>query len=212
MDVEYLKGDPAMDFYIKGSTISIKRSKMMIMYGLEGGLSTTPTLVPRSLNEGWDLEHMPAIADSVRAASYNRGNQTALGGESVKYFYRIFQNTRIEMEDCGSTLGWTWNVSQKNKHKFVGQYMNSPNGIVRISEENVDSLVGKIINVRTPMLCKVGGASFCARCVGDSLAMTPNGLHIAASGVGSTFMLDFMKAMHGKELSTVPLVLHETIS
>lgn len=207
MDREWFKGDPAERFYIKGSSFDVTRKRAFIMYGVETGFSDTSkgvSLIVPSLKEGWDLTKLPGIAETARAGSYNRGHQTAMGGESVKYFYRIFQNTRVLEDDCGSKGGLPWVITQDNFRSFVGLYMVDSDGKtvpIPVTQESVDSkIVGRTIIVRSPMLCKTKAPSFCARCVGDVLAASPTSLHIAASDVGSTFMYAFMKKMHGTAL------------
>ena len=207
MDREWFKGDPAERFYIKGSSFEVTRKRSFIMFGVETGFSDNSkgvSLIVPSLKEGWDTTKLPGIAETLRAGSFNRGHQTAMGGESVKYFYRIFQNSRVLEDDCGSKGGLPWVITQDNYRSFVGLYMVDSDGKpipIPVTQESVDSkIVGRTIIVRSPMLCKTKAPSFCARCVGDVLAASPTSLHIAASDVGSTFMYAFMKKMHGTAL------------
>lgn len=207
MDRASFKGDDAENFFIKAKTFDVSRKKAYISYGEEKGFGEATgqtTLIKKSLREGLDFNEMAAIADSARAGSFFRGNQTALGGESVKYFYRIFQNTKIAEDDCGSTSGLWWEVDDNNWKSFVGRYMQLPNGPVRIDEALAKGAIGKRILVRSPFLCKTVEPSFCVKCAGDGLALNPTGVHVAVSDVGSTFMLVSMKKMHGVALSTAP--------
>lgn len=216
MDKESFKGDLAEGFLIKGSNYDVSRKRAKIMYGVETGFGDSAKgakPVRTSLSEKWDIRQMPAMVNSLRAASYNRGNQTALGGESVKFFYRVFQNTRILEEDCGVRNGMLWDITESNYKTFVGLYPAFKDGIRQtdattenlskpMTEDYLKSKIGNKLLIRTPMLCKTKAPSFCARCVGAQIASSPTGVHITMSDVGSIFMLCFMKAMHGKALKT----------
>lgn len=207
MDRAWFVGDPAERFYIKGSSFEVTRKRMFIMYGIETGFNDNSkgvSLITPSLKEGWDIEKLPGMAESLRAGSFNRGHQTALGGESVKYFYRIFQNTTVLEADCGATSGLQWTITKDNYRQFVGLHMVDKDGRtvpIPVTQEAPDpKILDRQITVRSPMLCRTKAPSFCARCVGDALAASPTGLHIATSDVGSTFMYAFMKKMHGTAL------------
>lgn len=215
MDKATMKGDPSEGFMISGKQWDVCRKRQFIMLGAEPGFGETQhgvKPIETSLREGWQVKRMPEMIDNLRSGSYNRGAETAMGGESVKYFYRVFQNTRVAEDDCGSTSGLKWKITEDNFKRFVGLHRAditvkttdkaAKAEASRLTPEVLKSLIGKTIEVRTPMLCKTQAPSFCARCVGDSLAMTPTGLHIAASDVGSAFMLVFMKKMHGVALKT----------
>lgn len=216
MDKESFKGDLAEGFLIKGSNYDVSRKRAKIMYGVETGFGDSAKGVKpvrTSLSEKWDIRQMPAMVNSLRAASYNRGNQTALGGESVKFFYRVFQNTRILEDDCGVRNGMLWDITDSNYKTFIGLYPAFKEGIrqtdattenlsIPLTEEYLKARIGKKLLIRTPMLCKTKAPSFCARCVGAQIASSPTGVHITMSDVGSIFMLCFMKAMHGKALKT----------
>lgn len=210
-DKEYLKGDRSEKFYIGGSQLAVKRKKMHLMYGAESAFSdgSEADLIKNSLAEGWDIDKMPGMMNSLREGSYSRGKLTALGGESVKYFMRVFQNTRVEGDDCGTKLGRERSITDDNKHRFIGNYKMNPSGVERLTRENIDKYVGKTITIRSPMYCVAEGTLFCKTCVGDKLAENPKGLGAAASAVGSEFMSIFMSAAHSKELSTAPWTLEE---
>lgn len=214
MDRATFKGDPAEAFYIKDKTFNDARKRCFIIHGTEAGFGdpTRPAVITNSLQEGWNPDKLPAMADSLRAGSFNRGAQTALGGESVKYFYRIFQNTKVIEEDCGVDFGLPWDITEKNFKTFIGQYGIFNKKTVRLDEALLKSNIGKKIYIRSPMVCKSKAPSFCARCVGDVLASTPTGLHVAASDVGSTFMGSFMSSMHTASIQTARYNARDSIN
>lgn len=217
MDKEWLKGDPGEGFYLKEKSYRVVRLKAHLMHGAESGFSDNTTrvnLIENSLAEGWDIENLPAMANSLREGSYNRGALTALGGEAVKFFYRVMQNSAITEQDCGAKIGMEWLFKEQNYQKFVGYWMVKPNGdsVLLETPEDAQKLVGKKVVIRSPMYCKTAYTGFCERCMGVKNSQNPTGLGAAASDVGSTFMSLFMRAMHGKILSTAPYDYKEQIT
>lgn len=203
LDKEWLKGDPSEGFYIKKGSFDVKRKKLRLMYGAEMAFSdgSRAELVANSLDEGWDISKMPSMMNSLREASYNRGALTALGGETVKYFLRVFQNTKIAEQDCGSKLGREKAVTEENYQRFVGFYKINPDGVERLTEENLRKYIGRTITVRSPMYCLTPSTSYCAVCMGDANAEHPKALGALGAEVGSTFMNISMAAAHGKALA-----------
>ena len=199
-DREWMKGDQGMGFMINPKAFDTIRMKTQLMQGAEMGFGGVEgmELIPTSLSEGWDVNSMPAMINSIRSGSYDRGADTALGGAEVKTFYRLFQNAKITVDDCGTTLGVPKLVLASNIKKFVGYY-HIVNGKPKPIDE---SCIGKIILARTPGYCKAEGTDFCKCCMGDLNAQYPAGLPGGASDVGNQFMYMFMKAMHGKALKT----------
>ena len=202
MDKAWLAGDESEKFYIKDKYYFIVRKKMYLMHGIERGFKDGGDfeLIPNSLDEGWDISKMPDMVNSQREGTFLRGDQTALGGEAAKFLGRVFQNAVISEEDCGTKLGWPKTIDQYNKMDYIGLYQIINGKSKVITEEEIDSLVGKTIEVRSPMFCLTGGSSYCAHCMGDKIAASPNALTTHAISVGSRIMLAMMASMHGKKL------------
>lgn len=200
---EHLKGTSAEGFYISGKAYDVIRMKRFIMYGIEGGLGTgQPHFISRSLKEGWDMEQFPAMVDGLRGGSYSRGIETAVGGEWVKYFQRVFQNNKVIEPDCGVTGGMSWTIMPYNYKRFIGLYQIVNNQSIKLDEAAVQALIGKTIKVRTPMLCNTIAPNFCETCCGEAISASANALHSVTAEIGSVFMLARMKNMHGKATTT----------
>lgn len=203
IDKAWMEGDDGADFYIKAKSYNNVRKKAHLMHGFESGFSEDGSgqLVSRSLAEGWDYDKLPAMVNSLREGSFNRGAMTELGGVATKEAFRAFQNASIAEKDCGSTLGITRIPTEKDINRYVGFYHLKAGKPVEITEENATSLVGKDLILRTPMLCKTGYTDFCEVCMGKQNSRNPTGLGALAAAVGSTFMTTFMKKMHVSSLS-----------
>lgn len=207
IDKEWMKNDPdgGAGFYVNETkSYEVVRKKVFLMHGAEAGFKegTEVDFIENSLNEGWDIEKLPSMVNSLREGSYNRGRDTALGGEAVKFLGRVFQNTVIAEKDCGSTLGMEKLVSDDNIKEFVGFYEVTPKGPLLLDEPYLKSKLGKTIIMRSPMMCRTPKTGFCECCMGAKNALNPTSLGLLAADVGSQMMGIFMGAMHGKSLKT----------
>jgi hypothetical protein len=206
MDKAWLKGDPSEGFFTGEKVWNTARKRMFLIHGPEAGFDEggNAELVVNCLNEGWDLSKLPAMINSLRAGSYYRGKLTALGGESVKFFLRVFQNTYISEVDCGTKLTMP-KIVDENSNTLIGTYRVTKDGLQLLDADNLAALKGQHIDVRTPQYCKTAASDFCQKCMGAHNSENPMGLGSGASDVGSTFMMVMMASAHAKELKTVRL-------
>jgi len=206
MDREWIKGDPSEGFFLNDKVYNTARKRMFLIHGPEAGFSEggNAELVINSLDEGWDMNKWPAMINSLRAGSYYRGALTALGGESVKFFMQIFQNTHISEKDCGSTLGLAKFVDG-DYAKFVDMYRITTDGVELMTKEVIDKLKNKWVVMRSPMFCRTSHSDFCEVCMGDKNSENKLGLGAQAAAVGSVFMSIMMGSAHAKELKTAKL-------
>ena len=202
-DIEWLSQDESIDYYIDRKSIAVKRKKLFLLHGLEtafredGGF----TLIAKPLYKGTDLTKLPEVFNAVREGSYNRGADTALGGEKVTFLQRIYQNVKIVPGDCGTKLLYHFTLNKYNAHAYVGLNMFDGKNYVELTSDLVKQYMGKPIAIRRPMLCKAPHTDFCEVCSGKQLARQPRAVAAEISNVGSDVMYAFMSAMHGVELS-----------
>lgn len=203
LDKEYFNDDRASGFYISGKAYSVTRMKKFTMLGLIGAFGgTPPDLVTTSLAEGWQKESIPALYNDIRAGSYSRGVSTAIAGAGVKLIHNALQTVGLTEDDCGEAKGKSVLITTDNYKMFDGVYQITPTGLQVLDSDRLKPMIGKSINVRTPMLCKTKPPKFCKICGGDKLAMLPNAIHTTASNINSVYMNATMKSMHGKSLKT----------
>jgi hypothetical protein len=199
-DREYLKGDRSSDFYISGKSFDIVRKKRFGVIGAEKGIeeNVSVKLIPKSLEEGWDIKHFPAMNDSLRTGSYNRGAQTVLGGESVKWLLRASSNIYIREDDCASEVGITRPVTMDNYKLLIGYYGIIGGKTVLLDEEKIRPFIGKYMVLRSPQYCHTEGTGYCKTCCGPMLSSNPTGLSMAVSDYGNAFLYMYMSAAHAK--------------
>lgn len=207
LDQEHLAGDDAEGFYIKDKFLDVARMKGHLMMGREEafGDADNAEVLTNSLAEGIDVSKMPAMVNSLREGSYDRGSQTQLGGVATKSILRALQNASIEEDDCKSELGFTMTPTTDTQDQFIGLYAFSGTGteVYEVTEDNVQQLVDKPTAFRSPFFCRTAKSGFCKTCIGRRYEDSPDSLASAGANVGSTFMNIFMKSFHGKALSTV---------
>lgn len=207
MDKDNLKGDPSEGFFISNKTWGTARKRMFSIHGPEAGFNEggNAELVVNSLNEGWDTTKLPAMFNSTRAGSFYRGALTALGGEAVKFFMLVFQNTSIQGDDCGTTLGRKRFIDGRMLNYYEGIWEMTPTGLVVLDEERLKKVANTTIMTRSPQFCKGGKTDYCAKCAGMRLAENPYSVGSEATAVASMFMSVMMASAHAKELKTAAL-------
>ena len=200
MDKASIKGTVSEDFFMTEKSYANTRKKMHIIYGLDDGLGGgKPAFIPTALSQGLSAENIPAAADSTRAASYSRGFLTAQGGELVNYLYRIFMNSKIAEDDCGTKKGVSILLTENNMKRYYGRYGLDPSGkTYTVDPQVAKSMLGKTITIRTPARCKSQAPNFCGHCTDEYFFKARETVHIETSLPGSIIMNDRMKAMHGR--------------
>lgn len=199
---EYLKDDPSMGFFIKEKYFTDVLKKTRIMFGLESGLDAKDAeFIVNSLQEGWDYDKMPAMINSLRMGSINRGKLTELGGVAAKEAFRALMNQKISGPDCGTKLYLPKVLRDSFADQYVGMFHMVGGRPVEITKENVAGLVGRKIQLRFPMLCESPDNSYCEVCMGKQLSNNASGLSTIGAEVGNDFMYVFMKKMHVTSVS-----------
>lgn len=212
---ESFKDDPGASFMIKGKQYDTILLRQQVLFGVEHSFFDDGTfaLITKSLDEGWDLSRFAEMNNSARLGSFNRGANTALGGEGVKLFYRRYQNTRLVVGDCKSTVYIPKRVSKDIAKRFLNSFAIGQTGeLVKLTPENINDYIGKTVLFRDPAGCKIGNGDVCSTCFGESFIKTPNAIANLTAEAPSQFMNIFMKKMHGTALQTVELDLENCFS
>lgn len=202
LDAEWLKGDEALNFLIEKKSFDVVRAKKFLMLGAEAGLGDGQTveLIPNSLHEGWDINALPAMINNLRAGSFNRGAETMRGGVKFKELWRAASTVNIKPGDCGATLGMQVELNESNKKNYLGFTALVNSEAVQLTEEAIGSYLGKVVTMRSMQFCQLGYTDYCEVCAGPRLAASPTAAGSAVADYGSTMLLMFMKAVHGKAL------------
>lgn len=204
MDKAFQANDPEGGYLQPGKSFDIVRAKALLMYGIETDVTNGKViLIDKPLTEGWDLNALPHMVNSLINGSFGRGAMTALGGEAAKFIARFFLNTALTMDDCGVKYGSVRLIAKGDRDLYIGASVVGQGGAaILISNENFDQFAGKPTEVFTPLYCQAGKPNFCAKCVGQRYKGKPNSLAAEAVDIGSILMYIFMKLMHGVAVKT----------
>lgn len=206
LDRDWIHNDPDFGFVRTDKAMKVARKRMFYVHGIEAGFSEDGkfTFIPNSLNDGWDISKLPAMVNSLRDGSFNRGAQTALGGEKTKTIFRVMAGATIESEDCGAKLGIRRVVQKQTWKAYQGSTAILADGTqFLITEDSLQPHLGATIQIRSPLFCLAGHNNFCMTCLGQFMRGNENSLGVVAAACGSQLLLAFMKKMHGSILSTV---------
>lgn len=213
LDAGLNKGALSENFYGPAPKLrNMGRKRQFIMYGLEGGLDGELKCIPKSLNEGMDFENTSVSADTITSASASRGLLTAQGGELVKYNLRMFQNSSIKMEDCGTKKGIVMQVNDITSNFLPNRFAIINGKTIVLTKDNLKQLAGKTIIVRSPGYCIAPDRDMCQKCTDVNLARKPNGIAVAVGATTNVIMQNDMKAMHGQVNTPYDFELSEHLS
>ena len=198
-DAEYLKDDPTDGILSDGGIKDNARAKMFLAFGSDAGFSEdgkTDAVVFNSLLEGYpeDKEQLAMIYNSIRAGSFARGNETQQSGLIAKIFLRSTSNIVMDGEDCHTPITREIFVNKDIASSLKDRYMQQGNKAVRI--ENPNALIGKTINLRSPLYCKQGHGSICRICAGETLFAYRKGATAIITDLTNILMNSKLKKMH----------------
>lgn len=202
LDAEIQKSQPDHVF-MGGKKAKQARRKLTGLFGAERGLDnvSTPRLITSSLSEGFKPEDLVEVMNVSRAGSFDRGSETMLGGVEYKWAERVMAGSKVQEQDCQTTLGYTYTVQDKDIKNTVGRYRMLSGGKIELiaNEEQAKALVGQTITVRAPNRCKAGpSTTWCKYCLGDKLSSNPTAIGLAVGAYSGGFLQIFLDSMHSK--------------
>lgn len=203
-DDEWLKDDPTKGRLLNKKIKDNARVKMFLTFGGEVGLdkkSGNVTFIENSLLDGYskDPKEISAIFNSIRAASFDRGHETQKGGAAAKDLLRASSSISIKEGDCGTKLTKKILITEDNHKSFTGRYYVHNGKVTAI--EDTSSLIGKTIELRSPMYCNEPNSNYCSVCVGKTIAINPKGVSMQLLDVSAVLLTASLKSMHNSQLN-----------
>ena len=201
-------GDPSLAIYDAGSGVDPYNNyrTMFVMKGaIVDNTGESPTgykIVKSNYDDGITKEDMPIIADSLVRSAYMRGVATQDSGFETKTYNTI--NQRIHLQPKGSFCGTKdtepVEITENNKDNYIYRYIKtSAEKPVLLTDENINSYVGKVVHMYTPLHCKAKDPEYCNICVGDRPFI------IGIRNVGLTFSV-----ITGATMNAALKVMHKT--
>lgn len=197
-DAEYLKDDPTYGILTSGGITDNARSKMYLAFGTDAGFNEdgNSKFISKSLDEGFsdDKEDIAVLFNSSRSGSFSRGAETQNSGYISKMLLRATNGIVIEKTDCGSKIYKDMYVHKDNADALVGRYIKEGNKEIKV--EDGKKYIGKTIQLRSPLYCKLQNNTFCSHCVGEILSSYNSGVTVLISDLTDTLMNSKLKKMH----------------
>lgn len=213
-DEKFLTGDPSNGVFLTGKTKNMGRRKAYLTQGAEADFVSDGKVRPviQPLYSGWtkDKQDLTNAINVSRAATYSRGKETQKGGEVQKIMLRTTSDITVTQEDCGSKLGLIRTITNETHAKFLGRSIVDKTAHTIIGLDNVSNYFGQVVKVRSAGYC-LATDGVCKVCVGQNLSVGEK-LVLALTELSSMILLDSMKAVHGKALSTKQVVLTDILS
>jgi len=200
MDRESLKGDVSTLFYDRDSkSYDNHRKATMILGGMVQNFTDGEkkySFIENSLEEGWNAENIPIICNEIRRGSYARAKQTAKGGEETKFIIRVFQNTRIIEEDCGTTYCLHVNLTRDMAKKYLYRNIIVDERRITLGVDVIEHYVGQVVRMRSPLYCGTKNG-YCYTCMGELFrSINQELITMIAVNVSSSFTLAALKSKH----------------
>jgi hypothetical protein len=204
-DRKYLTGDPASRYLLSNKAFNVQRKKLLTTTGMVETFGTPGdfSFISNPLSEGWAVKDFPVLINEIRAGSHGRAIDTAIGGEDSKFIMRIFQNSRITEDDCGTKRTLKVDITDYNYNEYVYRYIIDNGALIETSQAYLKEKIGKSIHMRSPQMCEVKNG-YCFTCMGGVFkTLNQRALGMTAVAIGSYFLTERMKGMHGKSVTTI---------
>jgi len=158
-------------------------------YGVDGEGNLTPP-VKHSLFEGMKPEEMYYGANKAITAAYFKSVGSAKPGHVAIILRNALNDVYVDWdtEDCRTDKYFELKVTKEIAGTILGRYYYDENKkeLVKITEGNINQLIGKIIKLRSPLYCK-SERGICLTCYGD-LAKEANIKHAGLNATGSYYV------------------------
>lgn len=199
LDYKIVMSGPSRKFFIAKKFIDNSRKRMFLAFGVEpNDTGDGWVALPKSLDEGWDPDHLADYINTAVVGAYSRSMATGEGGAQVKETLRLIGRASVSatVTDCKSPATELITVMGHNKHYWVGSWMVRNGKTEQVTAENVDSLVGKATPIRVPQFCTLTDGEYCKTCCGEGLGAYGERLSAEIVLIPTSMLLQRMKAAH----------------
>lgn len=197
-----LKDDASMELYTSGSRGSFENNykNVAIMRGAIPNVAIPGQfeISLDNLSDGTSKEEYGKFANLTVNGSYARSIQTQIGGYETKKYNAAFQT--LVMDEPGSNCNTKRTIkvllTDSNKKDYLLSYIVVNNKLVLLDDSNINSYIGKTVNMRSPIYCT--SEKICNICMGEVYyrmdKITNVGLLL--NKISATIMNSSMKQFH----------------
>lgn len=207
---EELKNDESADMYYSGARSSWGNN-FKNMYLVKGSIRKTNgeyDYVSSSYISGLNPKDFAKTNDAAVGGPFSRSQKTRYGGYNEKIFTRATQHIKvIPHTDCGTKRTIKVTLTNNNIDGWIySYYINSSGNLVEITSENMNSLIGKTVNMRFSSLCeRTKDGCICEACAGTLFRR----IGIENAGLVSMVMMSSVKNKAMKSFHDMTLELKQ---
>lgn len=166
---EVLKDDPGMDLYTSGDLNfeNNYKNNSIIKGPVLNKIDNMYDFIRTSFMEGFVVDDIPALANSVVAGSYPGAVMTRKAGYSSKKLQALLQMAQVDEHgsDCGTKATIPITVTNYNKRELIDSYFVEGGKLKLLDKDNIGKYIGKTLHFRSPMGCL--NHKFCNICAGE---------------------------------------------
>jgi len=202
---EYLGDDPSLDTILSDASGDFDNNfkNMFVMKGAVQDPDPTAKqkyhIVTGNYMDGIPANEYPIVAGSGVHGAYARGKKTEVGGYYEKLFISAYQTIKLDPpgSDCGTNLGITVNLTEKNIADYMYCYVMKPNGDLELIDTSTRSkYIGKKVKLRFASMCQ-SKTGICNKCAGELFyRLNEKYIGIALAQIPDTMKLRCMKGFH----------------
>ena len=214
-DRAYMKDDPTYNVVVNEKVLSNARKNLYGTIGTEIGMDgKVAPIVENSLLEGYpeDNKQLAALYNSSRKGSIMRGHMTQFTGADADITSRVLNAITVELTDCNTPDTLSVLLTQSNYDEYINYYIMINGKPLMLNPVNVKEYIGKTVQVRTYLGCKLGNNKYCSTCSGRQGEDNKKIAIVLSTENNAIFTNGSMKAMHDKTLKLVEYSLSIAIS
>jgi len=189
----------------KGKAADLIQMFLVWGYGMDAEGNLTPP-VRHSLFEGMEPEELYYGSNKARFAGYLKSVGSGEPGYlAVKLRYAL--NDLVyskKTKDCKTKKYFILTVTDDIANNILGRYYydDDKKELIKITPENVKSLISKKIKLRSPLYCKAEDG-ICEKCIGELAEKSGTDGHLGMKVVGAIYV---------RALNTFQKIGHQKIS
>ncbi len=180
----------------------LKTQQYQQLVGIKGTVVDTASGELKNIAANFSLGLSPSqyfdAANGARSGVAARAIKTAIPGHLHRKL--AFGLASVELDptihDCGTTRTIELTIQSDMTKKLLGRYIYYNAKKILLDRSNINSFVGKLVNLRSPIYCK--SPKLCTTCYGESYKLLKSNQvgFIAAESLGERMVQQIMKIFH----------------
>ncbi len=186
------------------SGVSGKLSKetfkiLMVSKGYCSDIVGNITKVPTAISDGYNIKDYYTAASEARNGFYVKTNAVRTPGYLARKATMASAHIKLSGKDCKTKKYLELFVTKENSKTILNRYyVNKKGELILITKDNINPLINKKINLRSPLYCKQKDG-ICPICYGEtSKTLNTDNIGILASGALNMVAVNIMMGLRHK--------------